>query len=1158
MNYGDECYIMYDKYTGGNHSFNNVITSKYKIKDLFETKVDNPQVKYYTDKDAVIYYNQTFGDKNFVLPNDINHNIIKLHLFMFNDEEYNCNVVITVVGIIIDKFTAFFNRFNTIPSREFIITACRYHIQYEKMIELAEDEQHVQIVKDIADKVLVPSGDVTDAAIDHPEFIAKSIKLYDYQRRTIKWMLDTEINKKKIYYGTNYRFAIEIGPIVFDIIKKAFTLKEKQNYLQFNGGALIDAVGRGKTIQTLTLCMLNPLPVSEMGYIDETRKMLKSRATLVMCPNQLCNQWIREIKSKINRTDLKVVQMMTKPHFDKTTYQELLDADFVIVSYTLLEKSWFATKYTKTLSASKSYHKSNWNEESVKNVFKTMNEELIKNPLKTLFSKEPLFPLIFWHRIVIDEFHEPYTLKDYTYIKNIIPLMKGSYKWVVTGTPFNTGTGCFYNMLNFVVDYTNPLNEKIVHIPEIKQHMTNTFFRRNTEESTKAEAELPGLKEKIVWLRFTHTERMMYNAYLTDPNMSKFSVIIRQICCHPKIADEIKGVLSSCKTLSDIEKSMVMHYKKQCDFTMRRVKKCEQYIAKTKRRMLVAEFKRQRKYLKQKGYRVTFDLPPFVLEKIEDVKDDGLNIDQNLNQSGLPPLKHNDEDDDGYNNYAQPEKKANQVNQVNNIVNDDEDDNNDGLNIDDDDFSDDDDDMNKPLMIVSVENQTKILSLIKKQLDANPSLTIRNHVETLEKQTERLAQATKIYEGKKATFDFFNNMLERIKKFTEKSKAKYEKLIAKNRRRDEGDDNVSEDESDDSDDEADEDNCGICLCEISGEDVGVTKCGHLFCFDCLKAFINSSGRCPLCLTPQTSKDISMISFEKPVFTRENTTILKNKLELIDKLGTKLTNLIYYLSSIPDKVIIFSQWDSLLRKVGDVLSEHGIRTVFCKGNIWSRDKAIRDFTDDDNIKVIMLSSESAASGTNLTAASKVILLDPVSGTYEHRRNTEWQAIGRAYRLGQRKQVEIIRFIIKDTVEEDIYRENKIEDSKQTSQLHISEISDETINLSDDKLHSLAEAVQRAKEKKEQKEKEKKEKKDKLEQNKARAKKTNNINAIVLGKDGNKAPGNIADNNVVNNVADKAVDNKPVDNKPVDNKPMDKVVKVVRKSTKNNEVKVVAKK
>ena len=57
----------------------------------------------------------------------------------------------------------------------------------------------------------------------------------------------------------------------------------------------------------------------------------------------------------------------------------------------------------------------------------------------------------------------------------------------------------------------------------------------------------------------------------------------------------------------------------------------------------------------------------------------------------------------------------------------------------------------------------------------------------------------------------------------------------------------------------------------------------------------------------------------------------------------------------------------------------------------------------------------------SAATKVILLDPVSGSYEFRKNTEGQAIGRAHRTGQTKQVSVVRFIIKDTIEEEIYKE-----------------------------------------------------------------------------------------------------------------------------------------
>ena len=52
---------------------------------------------------------------------------------------------------------------------------------------------------------------------------------------------------------------------------------------------------------------------------------------------------------------------------------------------------------------------------------------------------------------------------------------------------------------------------------------------------------------------------------------------------------------------------------------------------------------------------------------------------------------------------------------------------------------------------------------------------------------------------------------------------------------------------------------------------------------------------------------------------------------------------------------------------------------------------------------MLSLEHAASGTNLVEASHVILIDPVAGSKEEAIAVEAQAIGRAHRMGQRKQV-----------------------------------------------------------------------------------------------------------------------------------------------------------
>lgn len=1081
MNIGKECYIFYDKYGGGNHGFKNELTMNYSIQELFETRTDDKCTEYIIGIDAVIKFNEKFGMMpNFKLPYDIDENIITVHMFRFKNVD-NCEIIITILGLDTDKLTKCYLQHKTVPNRDLIITACRFHASYIGMKK--EDDDNITIVDKITKKVVIPSSDVMDSMIDNPSFIKTEIKLYDYQRRTIKWMIDVEKNQEKIYYGKNYKYEIQIGPLVYDIISKSLIMRDERSFVQFNGGALIDEVGLGKTVQTLTLCLSNQVPACDMSYIDEEHRMLKSRGTLIICPNQLCGQWSREITKMISQKDLKIVNMLTKNHFDKCTYQDLLDADFVIVSYNFIGNNCFSDKYTSSISTSKSYNKSTqWNQKAVEVVLQKMKDDLIANPL-CLFQVEPLFHLIYWHRIIIDEFHEAYTLTKYLSVKNFIPLLKGRYKWVVTGTPFDKDTLCFYKMFDFVTNYTNTLDENIINIDDVKNYMSENFFRRNTKQSVEDEFKLPELKEKIIWLKFTHTERMMYNAYLTDPNVNRFSEIIRQICCHPKIADEIKGVLSKCKTLSDIEKSMVFHYKLQYVIAAKYVKKCEKYIAKTMRRIKVTEFRRQRKFLKQKGYRVKIELALFHFDESlpADISDniDDINVDC---------------DDIEDNNI-------NGQNQIN-----DDDDNNNDLNIDDDD--DDEVDYTKPLIIINDDNQAKIISIINKLLHANPSLTIKNLEDTLQQQKERLANANNVCNGKKASYNFFKNMLQRIKKFTEKSKAKYERLVQKNRMKDEmGDEYESSEETEEEDDD---DNCGLCLNPISGEDVGVTKCGHIFCFECLKTSINNTSKCPMCQVPQTNSDISMISFEKPIYTKENTAILKSKLELIDKVGTKLTNLIYYLNSISDHVIIFSQWDSLLRKVGDVLSEHGIRNVFCRGNVWTRDKAIREFNSDDKIKVIMLSSESAASGTNLTKASKVILLDPVSGDYERRRNTEWQAIGRAYRLGQVNSVEIVRFIVKDTVEEEIYKENKIEDAKQNSQLKIKEITDETITLSDEKLISIADAILKAKQAKEQKIKETAERKALRE---AAKNKVDNNNDKLLD-----------DNEIIDDKVNKKINNK----------------------------------
>jgi SNF2 family DNA or RNA helicase len=80
-------------------------------------------------------------------------------------------------------------------------------------------------------------------------------------------------------------------------------------------------------------------------------------------------------------------------------------------------------------------------------------------------------------------------------------------------------------------------------------------------------------------------------------------------------------------------------------------------------------------------------------------------------------------------------------------------------------------------------------------------------------------------------------------------------------------------------------------------------------------------------------------------------------------------------------------------------------------------------ENNEYKIIMLSSESTVSGSNLNNAEEVIFLDPVYGDKQHRINTEKQAIGRVIRLGNiHKIIKIVRVLIKDSIEEEIYKSN----------------------------------------------------------------------------------------------------------------------------------------
>ena len=137
------------------------------------------------------------------------------------------------------------------------------------------------------------------------------------------------------------------------------------------------------------------------------------------------------------------------------------------------------------------------------------------------------------------------------------------------------------------------------------------------------------------------------------------------------------------------------------------------------------------------------------------------------------------------------------------------------------------------------------------------------------------------------------------------------------------------------------------------------------------------------------------------------------------LSGKATMLLDLASSIQgnkEKALIFTQFRDMGDKLADFLeAKMGERPMFLHGgcSIKERKTMVDRFQNDPKARFFILSLKAAGTGLNLTAASHVIHYDLWWNPA-----VEAQATDRAYRIGQKQNVFVHRFITKDTFEEKI--------------------------------------------------------------------------------------------------------------------------------------------
>jgi SNF2 family DNA or RNA helicase len=112
-----------------------------------------------------------------------------------------------------------------------------------------------------------------------------------------------------------------------------------------------------------------------------------------------------------------------------------------------------------------------------------------------------------------------------------------------------------------------------------------------------------------------------------------------------------------------------------------------------------------------------------------------------------------------------------------------------------------------------------------------------------------------------------------------------------------------------------------------------------------------------------------------------------------------------------KILVFSQFVSMLDLLQRELMERGIGYALLTGSTRNREAAVNTFQNNADCRVFLISLKAGGTGLNLTEADYVYLVDPWWNPA-----VENQAIDRAHRIGQDKKVIAIRMICKDTLEE----------------------------------------------------------------------------------------------------------------------------------------------
>eukprot|EP00746_Dinoflagellata_sp_MGD_P127724 gnl/MRDRNA2_/MRDRNA2_62227_c0_seq1.p1 gnl/MRDRNA2_/MRDRNA2_62227_c0~~gnl/MRDRNA2_/MRDRNA2_62227_c0_seq1.p1 ORF type:complete len:1902 (+),score=464.19 gnl/MRDRNA2_/MRDRNA2_62227_c0_seq1:92-5797(+) len=833
------------------------------------------------------------------------------------------------------------------------------------------------------------------------------LPLYNVQLKTLSWMKERE--------GSALEYLSR------EVIKRQFMctdvdveLRVDRHWKGVRGGIMADAVGYGKTACCIGLVhegLKTPLAqvLQPEEFTDLSKRFILSSATLIITPPNLFEQWLGEFKKFLHPELFDTCRIIEIPHIhrlNKLSVEDLANADVVILPYRFFFSNVYNNYFDETIQKTDSLYCSS-NSKADRSYYETTRYSILREYVKQLL-KPPA------SGTEVKQTSVGQTLPAKV-LESVAPTLEAFYwKRVVfdefhevlgirEGRPYHALRQCFAKYhwgltatprLGNAADISDMASLLHISIPSQDYVEAQHFIDEWVRSSTWDTSTVP-LENRVVYVQHTKQERLLYlhqkNQVLnrTGGSVAAGEEMLLKLCTHYSPNGDLED-------LQDAESATAAVCRRQSEL--------HDQLEEKKQLLKAAEdefpFQKRRMEAQEKLYDLFTRIGlPSGRDAIQMRAELSVNDANRLGGDRSPEqmeklIKEIEE-------HAPPVDETLTAEQL----------------------------LAQQQNFKPSEQLTQILkSLVKSAAKARrkdhepkyeyngPSLVGRVH--TLEGQIKKHQSSIKELE---ISIRFFENTF---------------KLLE--------------------DDQGDGLECAICMDDGDKSQKSITRCGHIFHDSCIKMVIDEHKSCPTCRCQLARKDASPV--EKVLSDKKGSTVPENEELEAPKFGSKMAKIVETLRQIRAeepgaKVIMFCQWDRILKFISGVLAELGEpKPLQLRGTSLQRQGIIRDFLSSTKKEngVLLLSLEQSPTGMNLVQCHHVFLIHPMHAqTKERAVAFELQAIGRVRRQGQEKKVVVHRFVTQNTVEEEITKRH---------QTHLDEAEEKA---TDEKAKKDAQIAQQAK-------------------------------------------------------------------------------------------------